>query len=71
MQAKFSETQKKEPHQWGTVSSEAIRKTQSLWLAYRDAWIALGRARYPKVSAASWKTWAAQERVVMLERSLH
>ncbi|MBZ5520974.1 MAG: hypothetical protein LAP21_01815 [Acidobacteriia bacterium] len=71
MRAKFAETQNKVPHQWGTVTSEGIRKTQPLWLAYRDAWVALGKARYPKVSADSWKTWATQDRAVMLERSLH
>jgi hypothetical protein len=71
MQAKFAATQAKEPHKWGTVTSEGIRKTQPLWISYRDAWVALGKARWPKVSADSWKTWAAQERVVMLERSLH
>ncbi len=71
MQVKFSETQTKDPHQWGTVSSESIRKTQPSWLAYREAWIALGKARWPNVTPTSWKTWTAQERVVMLERSLH
>lgn len=71
LQAKFSETQTKSlPHE-STATAAGIRKTQKLWLAYRDAWVALGRARYPKVSVASWRSWAAQERVVMLERSLH
>ena len=71
LQSKFSETQTKSlPHE-STATAAGIRKTQRLWLQYREAWIALGKARYPNVRVASWKSWAAQERVVMLERSLH
>ena len=71
MQAKFAKTQAKETHLSGTVTADAIRKAQPLWLAYRNALVALGKARWPKVKAEDWKTWADEERVVMLDRSLH
>lgn len=70
MQEKFARTQAKETHLSGTVTAEAIRKTQPLWLAYREALVALGKERWPKVKAEDWKAWADEERVIMLDRSL-
>jgi hypothetical protein len=35
---------------------------QRNWLAYRDAWIALGKLRYPSVSPHAWKAYFAKRR---------
>lgn len=51
----------------GTVDRLGIKKTQRLWLKYRDAWVAFGKHKYPQVSADSWKTWLDEKRVSMLQ----
>ncbi len=33
------------------------------WQAYREAWLALGRIRYPSVAAHAWKAYFAKRRV--------
>lgn len=35
---------------------------QRNWLAYRDAWIALGKLRYPSVTPHAWKAYFAKRR---------
>ncbi|TWI64488.1 uncharacterized protein YecT (DUF1311 family) [Pseudoduganella lurida] len=40
----------------GTVTKDGIRATQRSWIAYRDAWVAFARLRYPSVPAAAWQT---------------
>ncbi len=50
-----------------TVTKSDVRETQRLWLKYRDAWVALGRSRYPSVSAYSWKALLTQRRIKQLE----
>jgi hypothetical protein len=35
---------------------------QRNWLAYRDAWIALGKLRYPSVAPHAWKAYFAKRR---------
>lgn len=47
---------------------DRVARTQALWVAYRDAWGALGRVRYPKVPAETWQTWLVPDRIRMLER---
>ncbi len=37
------------------------------WLAYRDAWVALGKLRYPSVAPHSWKAYFAKRRVAALK----
>jgi uncharacterized protein YecT (DUF1311 family) len=59
--------QKKKDDEWGTVTAENIRKTQRVWIRYRDAWLAFGQRKYPTVSADSWKTWLTLERTKMLQ----
>ena len=38
----------------GAVDKDGIRATQRLWLAYRDAWVNFGAARYPSVTGDTW-----------------
>jgi len=51
---------------YGTVTRDGIKKTQRLWLKYRDAWVAFGRHKYPAVSPDLWKVWLNRERTKML-----
>ncbi len=50
----------------GTVTKDGVRATQQAWLAYRDAWVALGAARYPAVPAHVWKALLTQRRIEQL-----
>ncbi|WP_426341656.1 hypothetical protein ACN9MZ_07935 [Pseudoduganella sp. S-14] len=36
---------------------------QRNWLAYRDAWLALGKLRYPSVAPHAWKAYFAKRRL--------
>jgi hypothetical protein len=56
---------------WGTVTPESISKVEELWKPYRDAWVAFGKEKFPKVDAANWKAWGAQQRAQLLEHFLH
>ncbi len=47
---------------YGTVTSEGVRATQRLWLAYRDAWVRFAAARYPTVAADAWRAWLSRDR---------
>ncbi|MDD3183273.1 MAG: DUF1311 domain-containing protein, partial [Alphaproteobacteria bacterium] len=48
-------------------SKDGLRKTQRLWLAYRDAWVAFAVLRYPHVSADSLKTVLTRERSALIK----
>ena len=52
---------------YSTVTKEGVRTTQRAWLAYRDAWVALGAARYPSVAPAAWKALLTQRRIDQLQ----
>ena len=52
---------------YGTVTKEGVKNTQRAWLAYRDAWVALGAARYPGVAPHAWKALLTQRRIEQLE----
>lgn len=67
----FAQTQNGKKTLWGTVTAEDIKTTQIAWTAYREAWIAFGKVKYPKVSDESWKTWLALQRREMLEKFMH
>ena len=69
--AAFDQTQHGNVSKWGTVTSDSVKKGEEEWFRYRDAWLAFGKQRYPKVSQESWKTWLAQERAYMLNKLLH
>ncbi|MRV71305.1 hypothetical protein GJ700_06170 [Duganella sp. FT92W] len=50
----------------GTVTKDGVRITQQAWQAYRDAWVALGAARYPNVAPHAWKALLTQRRIEQL-----
>ncbi|MDB4987530.1 MAG: hypothetical protein JWN04_2708 [Myxococcaceae bacterium] len=54
---------------WQGTSIEVagIRATEKRWLGYRDAWVELGRVRYPDTKPEAWKTWLSEERARVLE----
>ncbi|MBV9655351.1 MAG: DUF1311 domain-containing protein, partial [Acetobacteraceae bacterium] len=52
---------------WGTVTRADIRAAERAWLAYRDAWVAFARVRYPHVSPESVATALTEKRTAMLE----
>lgn len=56
-----------EPSYAGAVTRKGIKNTQREWIRYRDAWVAFGKKKYPKVSAESWKTYFTEKRIRMLE----
>lgn len=39
---------------------------QRSWLAYRDAWLALGKLRYPSVAPHAWRAYFAKRRIAAL-----
>jgi uncharacterized protein YecT (DUF1311 family) len=47
-----------------------LKRTQRAWLKYRDAWLAFGATRYPRVLAHSWETWLNQQRTAQLQKYL-
>jgi hypothetical protein len=51
---------------WSTVRSSGVKKTQRLWIPYRDAWVALAAARYPKFSGDAVKAWLSEQRTHQL-----
>jgi hypothetical protein len=51
---------------WGTVRPSGVKKTQRLWIPYRDAWVALAAVRYPKFSADAVKAWLSEQRTRQL-----
>jgi uncharacterized protein YecT (DUF1311 family) len=50
----------------GTIKQVDVKKTQRAWLVYRDAMVAFGAARYPKVTAAAWKALLTERRIKQL-----
>ena len=52
---------------FGTIRFEGIQRTQRAWLAYRDAWIAFGKVKYPQVAPNAWRAWFTRKRIAMLE----
>ena len=46
----------------GSVTANGLRDTQRRWLAYREAWVDFGAARYPSVPADAWRAWLSHER---------
>lgn len=50
----------------GAVEKGGVKKTQRTWLAYRDAMVAFGAARYPHVPSVAWKALLTERRVKQL-----
>ncbi len=63
----YSEIEKNGDFSMGTVDRAGVKKTQLMWLKYRDAWVAFGKVKYPQVNEDSWKTWLAEKRIKMLQ----
>jgi len=40
---------------------------QRIWLAYRDAWLGLGKLRYPSVAQHAWKAYFARRRLAAIK----
>ncbi len=53
--------------QFGTIRFDGIQRTQRAWLAYREAWVAFGKVKYPKVPANAWRAFFTRKRIAMLE----
>ncbi|HEY1527727.1 MAG TPA: hypothetical protein VGH51_15955 [Candidatus Angelobacter sp.] len=69
--AAYQRTQTGAVTQWGTVTRQSIQKSEEEWHRYCNAWIALGRQKYPGVTGQSWKAWLDTDRTVQLNRFLH
>ena len=50
----------------GNVTQDNIRKTQRAWLAYRDAWIAFAKTKFPDYAPDSVNAWLTKKRSAML-----
>lgn len=50
----------------GTINPDGIRQTERLWLPYREAWVAFGHIKYPKVAPDAWRTWLTLDRTKQL-----
>lgn len=55
----------------GTIKKDGVKRTQRTWLAYRDAMVAFGAARYPKVGSLAWKALLTGRRVKQLSEFCH
>ena len=51
----------------GSVTPEGVKTTERLWLRYREAWVAFGQVKFPRVTKESWRTWLTEQRVKMLQ----
>lgn len=60
----------KDPGNPGLVQFAGIESAQRSWMAYRDAWVAFGKVRYPAVSAYAWKAYFTRKRIPMLKEQL-
>ncbi|MYN01436.1 DUF1311 domain-containing protein [Pseudoduganella sp. DS3] len=56
----------KDPDYVGGVTFAEIQGVQRNWLAYRDAWVAFGKVRYPAVAPHAWRAYFTQKRTAML-----
>lgn len=51
----------------GTIKPEGIRLTQTVWLRFRNAWLAFAKVRYPKVSQEGLLSELNDDRIKELE----
>jgi uncharacterized protein YecT (DUF1311 family) len=51
---------------YGAVQPDGIRTAERAWLAYRDAWIAFAKLRYPSVRAEAWLTLLTMDRIATI-----
>jgi hypothetical protein len=50
----------------GSITLEGVRKTQRLWLIYRDEFIRFALARYPRTKQEQWLAWLTKKRLEQL-----
>ncbi len=53
----------------GAVTTAAVKSTEELWLAYREAWVRFGGARFPDIPEDAWRAWISHVRAVQLQRA--
>lgn len=51
-----------DPREASGVQLAGIQRAQRAWLRYRDAWVALGKVRYPDVPASAWLAVLTEQR---------
>lgn len=54
----------------GTITADGIRKAQTTWLAYRDAWAAFAAVAYPGWGPNGARAWVTMKRADMLTHLL-
>ena len=64
----FADVMKRKTFRYGTVTQNGIRETERLWVAYRDAFVALASEARPDVPSAEWQAWITNERVDQLRK---
>jgi hypothetical protein len=50
----------------GGVGADGIKKTELLWLPYREAWLSLVAEARPTAKRDAWKAWLTAKRTAML-----
>jgi uncharacterized protein YecT (DUF1311 family) len=61
--------QAKDP-EFSTVKIKDIQRAQRAWLAYREAWVRFGKAKYPSIPVYAWKAYFTKKRTEMLKELL-
>jgi hypothetical protein len=51
----------------GAVEAAGIKKTEILWVPYREAWLSLVTAARQGENREAWKAWLAEKRTKMLK----
>lgn len=68
LNALYSKIQKtKDTSDWGTVTREGIKKTERVWLVYRDAFVDFTKRNFPSVAPESLKRVLTEIRIKSLE----
>ena len=49
------------------LGPDDLRKAERAWLQYREAWVAFGQVRFPRIPAAAWRAWLTRSREGDLE----
>ena len=67
MNAAYQQLRRMPEPSHSTFKFHGIQQTQRTWLAYRDAWVVFGKAKYPAVPAHAWQAHFTQKRTAMLK----
>lgn len=63
----YQQLKRKKDLDFGTVEMDGVQRVQRSWLAYRDAWVKFGKAKYPSVPEYAWKAYFTKKRTEMLK----